>query len=254
MGGKMWGYDCYNLRQYGVLDIQTFIDIGATSGDVSLMAMILFPFVRIVGIEPNKEQFERLKQFEGKRFNFYNIALGDGSPLYMKGHRAGQWRFVPNKTSETAIAIKSKTLYQIFSDYKIDRNSQFILKCDCEGGERYLIDDWSNSLPIIQDAIQFNLEIHIGAWNTKEDWDKALEDIRKTHNVYIGNWIMDGRKKIKYFYSLFTENLKEYKHGWLNVMAVKRFGNFHKDNDLYYNSLSPYWKWYCVKGVSKLWD
>jgi len=253
MGGKIWGYDCYNLRQHGVLDIQTFVDIGATAGDVSLMAMILFPFARIVGIEPNKERFDRLKEFEGKRFNFYNIALGDGTPLYIKGKRAGQQKFVPNKTSETAVAVESKTLAQIFSDYNINKDSRFILKCDCEGGEKSLIDDWDNSLPIIQKTIQFNLEIHIGAWNTKEDWNKALADIRKTHNIYIGNWIMDGRKKVKYFYSLFIGDLEEYKHGWLNIMAVKRFGNFHKDNDLYFNSLSPYWKWFCVKGVTNLW-
>ena len=254
MGGKTWGYDCYNLRQYDVLDIQTFVDIGATSGDVSLMAMILFPFARIVGIEPNKEQFENLSKFEGKRFNFYNIALGDGTPLYLKGRRSGQWKFIPNSSDENAIAIESKPLSQIFTDYCIDSDSRFILKCDCEGGERTLLQEWDKSLAIIRKAIQFNLEIHIGAWNTKEDWNKYLNDLRETHNIYIGNWIMDGKKKIKYFYNLFTEDLGTYKHGWLNIMAAKRFGNFHNDNDLYFNSLSPYCKWYCVKGVSKLWD
>ena len=252
MGGKIWGYDCYNLRQHDVLDIQTFVDIGATTGDVSLMAMILFPFARIVGIEPNKEAFEKLKVFHGGRFNFYNIALGNGSTLYMQGKRKGQQKFMPHVTKGDSVGIDSKTLAQIFFDYNINSDDRFILKCDIEGGERYLIDDWDNSLPIIQKAIQFNLEIHIGAWNSKEDWNKALNDIRKTHNIYIGNWITDGRKKLKYFYSLFTNDIGDYKFGWLNIMASKRFDNFHKDNDLYFNSLSPYWKWHCKKG--KLWE
>ena len=243
MGGKMWGYDCYNLRQYGVLDIQTFIDIGATKGDASMMAMILFPFARIVGIEPNKEYFTELNRFSGKRFNFYNTALGDGLPMYFKSFgREGQGKFIPSKPENDTYVVESKMLSQMFKDYNINT--------DCEGGEKALLKEWNQSLAIIQKAIQFNIEIHIGAWNKKEDWDKYLDVLRETHNIYIGDFIKDGKKKVKYFYSRFDNSLEEYGRGWINIMAQKRFRDFY-DTDLYYNSLSPYWRWFCTEG--KLW-
>jgi len=253
MGGKMWGYDCYNLRQHGVLDIETFVDIGATAGDASIMAMILFPFARIVGIEPNKDSFAELNRFAGKRYHFYNIALGDGSPLYCKpSGREGQGKFIPNKPEYETYAVESKYLSQIFTDYNINTNGSFILKCDCEGGEKFLLEEWDKSLGIIRKAIQFNIEIHIGAWNKKEDWNKYLEALRETHNIYIGSFLYDGKKKIKYFYKQLNGSLSDYKGGWINIMAQKRFSKDIHTNDLYYNSLSPYWRWFCTEG--KVWE
>jgi len=242
MAWKMWRYDCYNLRMYKPADIDLFLDIGATAGDVFLMARILFPFSRVVGIEPCKAYFEFLKHFATRSTQCYNIALGNGSPMWFKESRkSGQHKFVPDDIG--TYSVESKTLPQIFDEYKLDSDSRFILKCDCEGGERFLLEDGEQSLALIRKSMQFNLELHLGAWNSREDWSKFLNELQETHNIYLGGWVREGKTKLKYLYVRFDSELT-INSGWLNIMAQKRFEGF-PDGDLYYHSLEPAWRYYC---------
>jgi len=251
MSWKTWRYDCYNLRMYKPEDIDLFLDIGAMGGDVFLMSRILFPFSRVVGIEPNKESFEILKRYIGPSSQCYNVALGDGTPLWLrsKNSKNGQCKFVPEgyTRDSSSYSVESKLLSQMFSDYKLNVDSRFIIKCDVEGGEAFLLKEWEKSLAIIRKSIQFNIEIHLGSWNKPEDWDRYLEDLRKTHNIYIGGYIREGRKKVKYFYKRLNSSLADIGGGWVPIMAQRRFENFPGkwEFDLYYNSLDAHWKYYC---------
>ena len=61
MAGKIWRYDCYDIRKFDPGDIDTFLDIGANCGRTSLQAKVLNPTARVISIEPCINTFEILQ-------------------------------------------------------------------------------------------------------------------------------------------------------------------------------------------------
>jgi len=88
MGGHIWYYDIYDIRKFGIDDVHTFLDIGCHVGSVVMMAKILLPKTRIIAVEPCKEIFDFLgeqRTFWGRNiFEPYNLALGDGTPMWIQ--------------------------------------------------------------------------------------------------------------------------------------------------------------------------
>jgi len=234
VGGKIWWYDIYDLRKFGIDDINTFIDIGANTGSVSMMAKILFSRTRIIAIEPSKETFakmrERLRCWGKHCFECYNIALGNGENLYLNRMRPsgrqrqnGAFQFYTDKerkdknieTDEDG--IKSKTLRQIFDDYSIDESQPYVMKIDCEGGERFILQDKKESLNIIRNSLQTAMEIHFKTGGSKKEWGDCLSQVSDSHNAFMG-WFdsprkhPDGTRNYKRKYILSPLDFKSFTH------------------------------------------
>ena len=135
MAGKIWKYDCYDLRKFDPYEINYFFDIGTNTGIVALQAKVLYPKVKVIGIEPAKDTFEMLKnnikqwkstEIELCDVELYNIALGDGGLMNM--HRKGKAGCGMNKfysekekhkwTENQEYIIKSKTIKDFYCNRK----------------------------------------------------------------------------------------------------------------------------------------
>jgi len=206
--GKLFKYDCYDLRKFKINYIKNFIDIGANMGSVSTMARILFPFSRIIAIEPGKEIFELLRtNMKCLSVECYNEALGPGTPLWLhKGRFSGVDKFLNDEEIEkwpvkNGYSILSKTLTDIVKSHNIDLSVPFILKIDCEGGEKYLRNQ--ESIKIIKESIQTSMEIHIPFGGSREEFEEFLNCFIDSHNIYEGQW-NDSHNKTKYDFIKYT--------------------------------------------------
>lgn len=155
--------------------------------------------------------------------------MGDGSPMYFQDRgNSGQHRFFTDEelckwpAVEKQYAVESKTLKQIFDDYHIDRDKPYIIKIDCEGGERFLMQEefLEESLDIIGGSVQTMMEIHFGLGGQKEQWDSFYDRIRDTHELRFGRWIDKGSPDRRYVYTAYHEMLKG--KGRLTVEFVDR--------------------------------
>ena len=197
MAGKIHKYDMYDLRKCITDDVGTFIDIGANKGTKSLMAKILFPYSRIIAIEPGRETFKQLKRNLKLvcDVEFYNIALGVGNMKHIKSKKfSGLDQCVIDNSGD----VKGRLLYQIFDDYKIDTTKQYIIKIDCEGCERYLLKD-EKAIDIIKNSLQLIMELHldVGYDNNVDDWNDWFKNFKDTHDLSFG---LFDKEKDKYYY------------------------------------------------------
>ncbi len=233
MAGKIWKYDCYDLRKFKPMDINCFIDIGANIGSTTFMAKILNPVSRIIALEPAKETFKYLQNglnhWRGSKIESYNIALGDGEKMYFHergGECGGMNKFYSEKEkgwgSEDTYTIDSKTLKQIFVDYNIDVNKSYIIKIDCEGGERFLIhpDFEEESLGYIRNSVQTMIEIHFGLGGTKEQWNFFINKLKDTHELRIGGWRDKKTIYRRYVYDFYNEI--PYDRGHIQIELVNK--------------------------------
>ena len=194
MGGKLHRFDGYDLKKHINDNVGTFLDIGACIGSVSIMARILFPETRIIALEPCIDNFEILTK-QAIDFEYYNIALGPGAKMcYWHKRARGMRKFVSKDEMErekypilesNKYFVGSKTLPQIFNDYNINTDEDYIIKCDCEGGERFIYNDVTAD-KWIRGAIMFIVEVHMFWGVTAEEWDKWFNKFRDTHEVLLG--------------------------------------------------------------------
>jgi|TARA_Y100000310_G_C20675325_1_gene812711 FkbM family methyltransferase len=197
MGGQIWYYDCYDLRKFDPYQISTFLDIGANKGGVSIQARIFLSSARIVAIEPCKEVFDFLHNhimcWGGNTALVVHAALGDGSTMYMKkssGTSGLNKFFTEEEAKQYGLPrlnpVRSKTLKQIFDEYSVDINNPYIIKIDCEGGERFILDQGKEAIDLIQGSVQTVMEIHLGLGGSAEQWSDFAKCISDTHVVREG--------------------------------------------------------------------
>ena len=233
MAGKIWKYDCYDLRKFKSMDINCFIDIGANIGSTTLMAKILNPISRIIVLEPSKKSFGDLENmliyWRGSGIEKYNVALGNGEKMYFyeeRGERGGRSKFYSKEEKvecpKDTYLIESKTLEQIFIDYKIDVNESYIIKIDCEGGERFLIQSEfeEESLAYIRGSVQTMIEIHFGLGGTKEQWNSFINKLKSTHELRIGGWKDKKTEYRRYVYDCYEEI--PYDRGHVQIELVNK--------------------------------
>jgi FkbM family methyltransferase len=176
--------DTYGLRKvkerFGN-KIKTIVDIGGNLGVFSVFAREIFPTARIVSLEALHDTHLSLTQ-NTKQFNIetYNIALGDGSALYLKQclDHSGANQFRKDNSADLTYAIKSKTLKNIFNELKIE--APFLIKIDIEGSEMFLYED-ETCIDILRASTYFTMEYHnvnmLGYEVNKEKWDDWLAKI-----------------------------------------------------------------------------
>jgi FkbM family methyltransferase len=210
MPGKIHRFDTYDLRKWQPHDVKTFVDIGANVGTVSIMARILFPEARIIAFEPCREVFEKLLFFRPWGVEVFNYALGDGKPLAFQRHstHSGMHKFWSKdepgfeklmKYAPDTYYSRSKTLPDIIKSHKVE--PPYILKIDCEGGERFLLKD-PECKDIVRNSLQTNMELHRMA-GSLDEWLAWYRDI-DTHDLLVGNW--DNDRKV-FAYHLVEDKL-----------------------------------------------
>jgi FkbM family methyltransferase len=151
--------DTYMIRDIK-RDIDFVIDIGANIGVFSLYSRIMFPDARIIAIEPEKTNFVHLTEnLKGLYVDCENAACGDGRELYFRnnGSNCGQYTFEDKPIDEKSLMVRSISLKDIFKKYNFKTDKNYIIKSDCEGGERFLLNDYKD---IIGKCKHFCMEIH----------------------------------------------------------------------------------------------
>jgi FkbM family methyltransferase len=200
--GEIVPKDCYGLNNWNNNFFDVIVDIGANVGIFVLYAHMRHPKSKIIAYEPCKETFKLLVENTRylKNVSYFNEALGDGSKLELcdTGYlpcnlffKEGENAYIGR--SVNSYLIDSKRLPQIFDDNKIDLKTKYYIKVDCEGGERFLLDD-KNSTDIIKGSAGSGIELHFPhgtksperfksfpEWKTYSDW--INDNFRTTHNI-----------------------------------------------------------------------
>ncbi len=195
------------------------------------MAKIFNPYSRVISIEPCQETFKLMKQglswWWSRKIEYYNIALGNGKSMCFHNKKnRGMNRFYSEEEKKwwpkNSYTIDSKTLKQIFIDYNIDTNKPYIIKIDCEGGERFLIhsDFEEESLEYIRNSVQTIIEIHFGLGGTIEQWNFFINKLKNTHELRIGGWRDKKTIYRRYVYDPYNEI--PYNRGHLQIELVNK--------------------------------
>jgi len=225
MAGKIWRYDCYDLRKFKPGDIDVFIDIGANVGSTSLQAKVLNPTARIISFEPDKEIFKWLKNIEIWGLECHNIALGNGSPMccHIRGG-SGEHRFYSDDEKdwwpEDSYTIESKTTKQIFEDYDVSLDKNYIIKIDCEGGERFWLQNQEEAIKYVSNSVQTMMELHMGIGGKMEQWNEFFKQLRDTHELRLGGWKYKNTPKRRWEFTTCDEIA--IKKGYVSVELVNR--------------------------------
>lgn len=189
MAHRIWMYDTYSLRKYGPKTIDCFLDIGGCVGTTSLLFKTIDPYAEISSIEPCLEDYTKLKRLgDDWGFRTYNFALGDGKPLCFGRCHQGAHKFYAEEDKQWWPEVpeyftESKTITEIFEFLHI--RGRYIVKVDCEGGERFILND-AKSIPLIMGAIQFNIELHRFG-GAVEAWAEWFDEFKATHRLYKRN-------------------------------------------------------------------
>lgn len=167
-----------------------FIDIGANMGMFSLIAKLRHFNSKIIALEPSEQAYNLLEKnldfIRNQNVELVNKAFGDGNPLYLcvrSEEYAGTNVFYKYKTN-TDIMVETITLSQIFLTYGIEKDKNYFLKLDCEGGERFLIGN-KETEEIVKNCLQLAMEIHFPPFT--EEVDEYWKDF-PTYNDYY-DWI-----------------------------------------------------------------
>ena len=194
---RIWKHDPYDLRKYTLSGIDYFLDIGACIGAISVFFKALEPTAKVIAIEPCLKDYEALcNHCIVWGIRCYNIALGNGKPLYFQYRGTGTHRCYTEKEKELwepkgKVTIPSMTLSEMFQYFGI--KGKYIIKIDTEGGERFLLED-EKAFEIIKGAVQFNVELHRDFGGTLEQWADWFDLFKDTHKLYASVKIINGEK------------------------------------------------------------
>jgi FkbM family methyltransferase len=147
---------------------ETIIDAGANIGLASIYFANKFPKVKIIAVEPEKENFEILKMNVSKYPNIMPLcaALWDtvgqidlfdtglGNNAYMTA-QSDTDNIIKTPKYELRSPVNTVTIEKILNDYKLDKID--ILKIDIEGSEKEV---FNNSKNWIQKVDAIIIELH----------------------------------------------------------------------------------------------
>jgi FkbM family methyltransferase len=215
--GEFYNYD---LQIYPNGFFNDFVDIGGCYGTISFMMAQRNPAANICCYEPCDWDFKVLKEkaLVFPNISVFNEALGNGEDLFFEQRKTGQHTFVEGGGTYSK---PSKTLEEIFDCNNIDiNNSSYGIKIDCEGGERFLLND-KDIEEIIRKSQHLAMEIHFDHENLQRNlWFKRFPNF-----VIYNEWIYDNFDKthnIKYHKSNRRSGIGVYvltnkEHGYENV-------------------------------------
>jgi FkbM family methyltransferase len=186
MSGNIWSYDNYDLRKYTPGSIDYFLDIGGCVGTTAVLFKALVPQAKVFSLEPCVEDFKTMSKVAGFwGVRCYNMALGDGKPMWFDKKHIGAHRFYTGDEKQwwpkEGYFVESSTFCQLFRDFGI--HGRYIIKVDTEGGERFLLRE-PGAIDIIRGSVQFNMEYHNKFGGKREEWRDWFANFKDTHNLF----------------------------------------------------------------------
>jgi FkbM family methyltransferase len=129
----MW--DIERLAASRDLEIKTFFDVGANTGQTSERALSEFPSAKVIAFEPHPKTFAELKRLsKHRRFAAYNVALSDSNgagTLFCNGNTRDS--LVIAEAAAKSIEVSCLTLDSFCRREAI--RSIDVLKTDTEGAD-----------------------------------------------------------------------------------------------------------------------
>lgn len=185
--------DDYMIKRWNRDDFDYVIDIGGNAGTFTLVSHIYFPKALIFTYEPCKSTYEvmceNLKRF--RNIKLINEALGNGNPVFIRDVWCPTSRLIQFLEEDTGnYKVNSSTILDVFKNNDIDSEKNILLKLDCEGGERILLNNESNE--ILKKCKQISMEVHFRCPNNRyfdnlpewESYNSWVHDVfEETHNI-----------------------------------------------------------------------
>lgn len=190
---KLVTKDIYKVQwiKDGLLDY--VFDIGANIGIFSIMMRMRHPKARIVAVEPAIDARIYLRQnIYALYIDLVEKAIGGGRPVYMKdrGHILDTI-FTPQEQNG-GYTVESITLRQLLDLYGCTDDKNYLIKLNCEGGERYLFED-PESIDILKNACQVSMQAHYRSVKTPfDEWLEEKEYVEKVRRIF-------DRHKVKWY-------------------------------------------------------
>lgn len=182
--------DPYMLRKIPSNDINTFFDIGAQVGLVSVLFRLWNHKASMFALEPDPVAFEMLKDNTAE-LNVFCLrkALGDGGKFALNPPEKRTTLGVEYVKAEEGMAnmVESVRLPALMDEFFVMSRqpldySGSMFKIDCEGGEAYIFDD-VRAVAILQKAKIIAFELHRGV-NELAYYFKVIDDLFKdTHTI-----------------------------------------------------------------------
>ena len=188
--GDLVRKDTYLIQDLGANIFEYVIDIGGNCGMFTAMMKYKYPQAVNIVLEPCKTTFRHLEENTCfmEKIHIENAALGDGSDLYFYNMEySGMNIFHKDARKGDSYAVKSYKLPQIFDKYNINRDSTYFIKVDCEGGERFLLNDHETT-EIVKGCGQMGMEVHFPS--TKEGVSNRFDEF-PTFDEY-DNWVKEN--------------------------------------------------------------
>lgn len=204
--------DTYFVRSFQRGSIDAILDIGANMGLFSYMMRFLHPEARIICIEPSSKFFKLLKN-PTYIFNIelLKLALGNGNII---GNNENNFTLPVPVNNHNNNGIESKTLDRLLEISNISYKNKYMIKIDCEGYEKYLLNH-KPSEDTILNSIQTSLEIHYIPIRRSSfimtDQDKEDEKFYLPFSDY-NNWINDCFSKTHHIHYYNSMRRRGYGH------------------------------------------
>lgn len=148
---KIFVWKDYHLPNYAIPeDVLTIVDLGSNIGFSIVYFSMRFPNVRIIGVEPNQENYELAMKNTQKVGNLTLVRAGIWSSrcfvsILNNDDRPDSFQVVECDPDTTG-AIPAFSIQDLLKDYSLDTID--ILKVDIEGAEIQLLEngkrDWLN--------------------------------------------------------------------------------------------------------------
>ena len=204
-------------------------------GDTCVMPLMIMGNVRVIGFEVSSKPWSELK-------NTCAIWTNCGVEIHKAGLSMHRQNYIDDKSNTSSnplveanesnqFEMTGYKLSEMFTEFDIDTSERYIIKIDCEGGEKAIIEEGEPAFKIAQGATQLMWELHPNmGGGTCEQWADFLNRLYETHELRWGGWVNKSEMNTNPFNTRYV---------WT---PFKTFESLGMQN-----------KFYCINAVSREW-